>query len=76
MPSNNRRPSKRFGVVVREAREAKKVSQLQLAEDSGLSLNFIGLVERGDAAASLESIVKIANGLNLTAAELLRKAGL
>ena len=50
------------------------MTQEKLAEQSDLSLNYIGNLERGEKLASLETIVRVAAALNLTAAELLARA--
>lgn len=65
---------KTFGAAVRAEREAKALTQEKLAEKADLSLNFIGNVERGEKMASLETIVRVAEALKLTRAELLAKA--
>jgi len=49
---------------------------MKLAENADLTLNYIGEVERGQKLASIETVVRIARGLGMTGAELLRKAHL
>lgn len=64
---------KRFGVVVREIREAHKLSQEALAEKADLNRCYLGEVERGCAVPSLYTIFKLADALNISPADLLAK---
>lgn len=67
---------KRFGKAVREARKAAGLSQEKLAEKADLTLNFVGEVERGEKLASIKTAAQLAVGLGMTAAELMKRAGL
>lgn len=60
-----------FGLVVREERTERCISQEELAERAELHRNAIGLIERGERTPSLESLFAIAKGLDLQASELL-----
>jgi ribosome-binding protein aMBF1 (putative translation factor) len=54
-----------LGIVVRQLREEKKMSRAQLSRASGLSVRFIGTVERGRAHnATITDVVRISFGLN------------
>lgn len=59
-----------FGAKVRIRRERGGMSQEKFAEIVGLHRTYIGMVERGEKNISLINIVKIANGLGITVAEL------
>ena len=59
-----------IGKNIRERRLAMHLHQDELAERTGLSANYIGMIERGEKAPSLESFVRIANALN-TSSDLL-----
>lgn len=61
-----------FGDRVRATREAKGLSQENLAERAGLHWTYIGQVERGQRNLSLHNILKIAGGLSVDAGELVR----
>jgi transcriptional regulator with XRE-family HTH domain len=61
-----------LGTRIKNLRETVKLTQAQLAETSGLSDNFIGLVERGKAIPSVKSLNKIAEALKVSLAELFR----
>lgn len=65
-----------FGRTLRELRLKAGLSQIQLAEKADLNFNFIGSIERGEKLASIETVVRLARGLGLSGAELLRRAGL
>lgn len=60
-----------FGRRVRQLRERKGLSQEKFAHIVGLDRSYVGSVERGERNISLENIVVIANGLGVSAAELL-----
>ena len=60
-----------IGKNIQATRTQKKMSRETLAELSGLSANFIGNIERGEKALSLESFISIANALGVSADTLL-----
>ena len=67
-----------IGVLLREWRAARRMSQLDLALESGLSPRHLGFVETGKAQASREAIARLAGALALPLRErnaLLRAAG-
>ena len=57
--------SREIGKRIRNYRTQLKLSQEELAEKSSLHPTYIGQVERGEKNATLESISKIADGLNV-----------
>lgn len=59
-----------FGNYLQKIRKKKKLTQLQLAEKSGLSLKHLGEIERGRGNPSLESLNSLAESLDLTLPEL------
>jgi transcriptional regulator with XRE-family HTH domain len=65
----------RFGRRVRELRERAGLSQGDLADASGISKVFLGVVERAEKSCGLESVEKIANGLNVDPVDLFRFKG-
>jgi len=65
--------TRRFGERVRARREALRLSQEGLADRCGLHWTFIGQVERGRRNLSLHNVLKIAAGLELDPAELVRE---
>lgn len=76
MPHDLRHLPKRFGDAVRGARTNSKITQMALAERADLTLNYVGEIERGEKLASIDTVVRIAFALDMTAAELMKKAGL
>lgn len=59
-----------FGRRIRELRRDRELSQEELAERAGLHWTYVSGVERGQRAPSLDVVGRLANGLNLTPAEL------
>ena len=60
-----------LGETIRSRRKKVGVSQERLAEMADLHHNFIGEIERGEKAASIDTLVKIAKALRIRARELL-----
>ena len=60
-----------IGKNIRAARKQLNMSCEELAEKSRLSAKFIGNIERGEKAVSLDSFVTIANALGASADALL-----
>ena len=65
-----------LGTVIRDMRLALGLSQEALANEVGIDRSYMGGIERGEHNLAMINLVKIANTLNLSAAELLRKASL
>jgi transcriptional regulator with XRE-family HTH domain len=57
---------KGLGLRIRKRRKAMRLTQEELAKRLGLSLSFLGHIERGTRKASVETLVAIANELNLS----------
>lgn len=64
-------PESAFGMVVRELRLKRQMSQETLAFECGLNRQFISLLELGQRAPSITTIYKLADGLDLKGSELL-----
>jgi transcriptional regulator with XRE-family HTH domain len=70
----SRRPeAEQFGAVVRKLREARGMTQEQLAERAEVSATYVGFVERGDNVPTLTIILHLASALDVRASELLRE---
>lgn len=69
-------PRRLFGEVVRAERIRLNLSQEELAHRSGLNRVFMGEVERGEKAVSIDTISKIAAALKVKGGDLLTKAGI
>lgn len=72
MSEKKREISEAVGAKIRQLRKAKAMSQEELALKSDLSPAYYGLVERGVKCPSIETIWKIAAGLDVPPSELLR----
>ncbi len=59
-----------FGELVKKGRYAMYLTQFQLAEETGLSVNYIGKIERGECNPSLITIATIAEALKLSSLSL------
>lgn len=55
-----------MGQRIKMARNQKYLTQAELAERTGISASFLGHVERGSRVASLETIVALAEELEMS----------
>ena len=55
------------GQRIRNLRKANRLTLRQLAKGSGMSVNAISLVERGEVAPTVETLCKIASALGVSA---------
>ncbi len=62
---------KMLGERIRRERITQKITQETLAEKAGISVSFLGQIERGERKPSLETVVNIANSLGITVDYLL-----
>ena len=60
-----------IGKQIRKYRESKGWRQEDFAEKLGLSVTYIGMIERGEKVPKLETFIKIANVLSVSADLLL-----
>lgn len=63
----------KFGQVLRSHREKRGLSQEALAELANLNRGYLGEVERGTSAASMETLQKLANALGERLSDLIRE---
>ncbi len=61
----------KVGMRIRQIRKAKGWSQDELAKKCGISMSFLGHIERGTRIMSLETFVSICAALDAAADELL-----
>jgi transcriptional regulator with XRE-family HTH domain len=64
------RPEQAFGIVLRDLRQARSLSQETLALESELDRTFISLLERGLRQPSLTTILQLAGPLGVAPDEL------
>ncbi|MDA2937395.1 helix-turn-helix domain-containing protein, partial [Acidobacteria bacterium AH-259-A15] len=62
---------KNIGQRIKEARTQRKVSQERLAEISNLSATYIGRLERGEKTPSLETLIVLAQSMDVSVFDLL-----
>ncbi|QPN32467.1 helix-turn-helix domain-containing protein [Diaphorobacter sp. JS3051] len=62
-----------FGSRLREFRIERQMTLEMLAEKADLHANYVGAVERGERNLTLYNIWRIAQGLGLTADELMQE---
>ena len=60
-----------IGKRIRTCREEKGWSQEAFAEKIGLSVTYTGMIERGERVPKLETFIRIANALEVSADMLL-----
>ena len=63
---------RRFGAAIRELRLRKLLSQEALADAAGLHRTYVGSIERGERNPSLVNIVRLADALGVSPAELMQ----
>lgn len=62
---------KGLGNRIRQYRQVKKWLQEDLAERAGLSVSYIGMLERDEKFPKLDTLIRIADELDVTPNELL-----
>lgn len=60
-----------LGQRIRHYRQKLHLTQEQLAERAGVSASFLGHIERGSRAASLETVMQLCAALDVTPNDLL-----
>ena len=62
-----------FGKVLREVRLEAGLTQEQLGLEAGVRRTFVSLLELGEQQPTLTTIMKLAEALNISAAEMVSK---
>lgn len=62
------------GRRVRQLRTHANLTQEQLAERADISVSFLSMIERGERSPHLETLERLAAGLNVRIDELFREA--
>jgi transcriptional regulator with XRE-family HTH domain len=62
---------KTVGYRIRELRKAQKLSQQKLAERCDISWQYLGNIERGEAAATIDALEKLIKALGSTPGQVL-----
>jgi transcriptional regulator with XRE-family HTH domain len=63
-----------LGTAIRTLREARDLTQESLADQAGISANYVGDAERGERNISVRALWLLADGLNVPASTLLLEA--
>lgn len=66
----NRNHRQRLGEAIRAFRKQAGMSQEKLAELADLHHNFVGEIERGEKAATIDTLVKMARALDVPLSDL------
>lgn len=69
MAKNDNLP-KKFGAKLAYIRKSQKLSQMKLAEIVDMNFNYIGQIERGEANVTINTMVILADALNVEVKEL------
>lgn len=67
---------KKLGLNIKKLRNQRNLTQQQLADKIGIGLNFMGKIEVAFSKPSIDTIIKIADALNVTVADLVNFKGL
>ena len=68
-----RQHRKILGETIRSFRKKAGLSQEALAEKSDLHTNYIGELERGEKAATIDTLLKIAKALKVRVSDLVQE---
>ena len=60
----------RLGATLKQLRQRRRATQDQIAERAGLSSKSVGEIERGEGNPELDSIVRLADALEVEVADL------
>ena len=63
-----------FGAALRRVRLAAGMTQEQLGLEAGVQRNFISLIELGQNQPTINTIVRLARALGMTASDLVAEA--
>ena len=61
-----------FGVVLKQLRTGKGISQESLAYDSELDRTFISLLERGERQPTISTLFKLAKSLGIKPSDIVK----
>ncbi|MBT3199052.1 MAG: helix-turn-helix transcriptional regulator [Phycisphaerales bacterium] len=64
--------SEAFGLILRQARQDKGLTQERLGELSGLHRTYISLLERGQRTPTLDVLFRLAGSLGVSASDMVK----
>jgi DNA-binding XRE family transcriptional regulator len=76
MPQKKSTANQALGRAMRCARKERGYSQEAFAPHAGLARSNYGAIERGEFNVTVDTVVKIATGLGVSAGELFARAAL
>jgi transcriptional regulator with XRE-family HTH domain len=76
MPSKKSAANRALGGAIREVRKKQGYTQESFALRAGMDRSYYGAVERGEFNVTVDTIMAIVTGLDVSAAELFKRAGL
>ncbi|MBH5384982.1 helix-turn-helix domain-containing protein [Bradyrhizobium diversitatis] len=62
-----------MAINLRRLRHVKKMTQEELADGAGLSVRYVGAIERADVSASVTVLGRIAEALGVEATDLIKR---
>ncbi|MCK1349213.1 transcriptional regulator with XRE-family HTH domain [Bradyrhizobium sp. GM2.2] len=62
-----------MAINLRRIRHLKKMTQEELADNAGLSVRYVGAIERADVSASVTVLGRIAAALGVDATDLIKR---
>jgi len=74
--SNGLRTATQVGIAIRARREKLGWSQEQLGFVANIHRTYVGEIERGKKAITVDKLVQVAKALNCSASAILRDCGL
>jgi len=60
----------KFGLHVKQLRQQRNLTQVELADLAEFDRNYIGQIERGERNPSLINLIRLSKALNITVSEL------
>jgi transcriptional regulator with XRE-family HTH domain len=76
MPAKKSLANQTLGQAIRSAREHRGYTQEGFARKASMDRSYYGAIERGEFNLSVDTVLKIAAALEMTAGELFRRAKL
>lgn len=61
-----------FGLRIKKIRNLQNISQEQLAEKAHMHRTYIGMLERGEKNATLTTLFKLSEALNISICEIFK----
>ena len=70
MPEPITNDTRAFGAAIRELRARRRLTQERLGLESLLHRNYVGAMERGEINPTLRSMLRLAQGLDVSLSEM------